>query len=262
MSVETMKTIKIKLLLLLATNLGTTTQVVADNFSQTHMAKLDKLEKVDYDDLAHENKGCPENSICSPETAKKFIHWNNFLVKLSPLSRKQQVKKLNQYLSQSGLPVSFLAKEDDGKNIQGAFWSSRCRHHNLKDQTKIYKGLAFLKSSNTPSSMQLDDATVIETGVKYKLPYQHSPIMNWNDKLVYTLDFDSLFFHIGVDSKGLWEVLNIPSKEINLAIDHIQRVPCNKKIKANIWHTELICKKIWNNKIKATQTLQMSWSCP
>ena len=235
---------------------------IADNFSETHKAKLDKLEKVSYADLAHENKGCPENSICSPESAQKFSHWDNFIQALSKTPKESWTPKLNKYLYEYGLPVNFLASEDDAKKIPGAFWSSRCRHHNLLNQKKIYKGITFLKESKTTPDIKLDEVTILETKEIYHLPYQHGPIMIWNNQMVFTLEFDSVIFHVGVSSEGKWKVVDIPSKEINLAINEIQRISCERQFRATKWHTELICKKIWNNKMQATQTLAMSWSCP
>lgn len=249
-------------LLILFFSIAASLFAFAENFSERHKAKLEKLEKITYEDLIHENKGCPENSICSPLVGEKFLEWDQFLKRLIKIPRINRKDKLNPFLKKNGMPLHFLIAENEIKKPLGAYWNSRCRHHNQKDKSKVFKALGHLKSLDMKSNIKFDSATIIETKSNYQLPYQHQPIMIKDNKLIFTVDFDKAFFHLSVTTKGEIEAVNVGAKELQMALDNIQRVPCEKESEPTMWHLEQMCKKIWNATLQTTQIVQMDWSCP
>ena len=57
--------------------LGTAFNLWAQNFTPEHIEKLNKLKNITYEDLAHANKGCPENSLCSETMGIKIGQWQS-----------------------------------------------------------------------------------------------------------------------------------------------------------------------------------------
>src|SRR5690554_6264957 len=50
------------------------------NFTPAQEAMLDsKQGQVTYEDLAHEHRGCPANSVCSEQIGKKMKEWEDFM---------------------------------------------------------------------------------------------------------------------------------------------------------------------------------------
>jgi hypothetical protein len=238
----------------------------ANNISETHEAKLKKLKDLSYDDLAHEHKGCPENSICSEEMGKKFQNWNAFLKRLQKVKRSNWPKMINKYRTKHGIPFYFLVKQKDATKTKAVFWNSRCRNHNPKDGETILKGLGFFK--NRPQAEHITFDVVQRPGIKDKvktvhLPYGHQPLLIHKNKLIFTMDFEDIYFHMSADENGFWRALAVPSMEISTAMNYIETVQCPKNdFKPNEWHTQLVCKKIWNSDIRKSQMIQLTWSCP
>lgn len=241
------------------------TGVCAQNFSPTHVQKLDSKKEakknLTYEDYAHEFEGCPENSICKESTGKVFKKWNELLKSIRFKTEKQKTSSIKKFYKKHGLPFSFLTIEKDIKNVEAAYWSSHCKIHNEKGKDRILKGITFLKKSSPRTNITLDKAR-IENKV-FVLPYEKRPLMILNNKVVFTMDFDDIYFYMSADEKGKWDFENISPNIVMTAINSIQRVECpDLTFSSTKFHSEQICKKIWNADLKKEQIIKMDISCP
>lgn len=241
------------------------TYAIADNFSKTHIEKLSKLKNITYEDLSHEFKGCPENSICSKSIGESFLHWDNFLKNISSLNMIKKLKALKNYQSKYGLPYQFLITENESKSFHAAYWSSRCRNHNLKNEDKILKGITFLKGKIPSNKLTFDEVKIQrkDKELKFKLPYENHPFLIKDDKLIFAMDFENNYFYMGSSKDGKWSIENIENKTISKAISDIEATICPvKDYTTTNFHSEIICKKIWNADLNKTEIVMISKSCP
>lgn len=234
----------------------------ANNISMTHEAKLNSKKNLSYNDFAHEFKGCPENSICAESVGQKFIHWHSFLEKIKNFSKQQKFLALKNYHKKHGIPLTFLLDFNRSRQFKAAYWNSRCLNHNKKNGTVILKGINFFK--NPINDLKFDELIIVTNkNIPYKLPYEFQPILIKNKKIIFTVDYDDIYFYMSSSIEGKWKVENIHNKLISKAINYNQSVTCNKQyLVKDQWHSLQVCKKIWNEDIKKTQLIVYKRSCP
>jgi len=225
------------------------------NFTDKQIQSLQSKSQITYQDLAHENRGCPENSICSKEMGDKMIQWDRFMKSLDPID----VKSLEAYRLKHGIPVSFLIKKGGILGIDPILYKSRCAHHNPKDSKQaVFKGMQFFRNNPNSELVHFDSAWLGET--KYELPFEDIPIMVKDKRLVVVRDHENKFFHLGIDEKGKWKVISPQKSEIRMAMQTIENTEC-EEVKPGALYLKTFCKKIWNSDIKGPQTIRLSWAC-
>lgn len=239
----------------------------AQNFSPNQIAKLQGKKDVSYEDLAHENEGCPENSICSKSAGLVMKRWDLFLKSLKSSARP--APKIEAYRKKRGLPVTFLTKKDASIGIDPIFFNSRCPHHNPKDDpsARALKGIQFFKNDPQSSSILLSPARLFtESGaLDFSLPYEEAPIMIENGRLIVPRDHENIYYHLSIGPKGDWKVVSPSSSGLKKALQESQETACPKSdgpLPQEGLYLKNYCRKIWNADKKKAQTIKLAWACP
>lgn len=241
--------------------------VFSQNLSPNQIEKLKAKNDISYEDLAHENKGCPENSICSAASGKAMKRWDKFLK--SAQRHKDYTRKLESYRQKHGLPITFLAKKEASIGIDPIFFNSRCAHHNPKDRpkSKVFKGIQFFKNDPKSDSVLLGPARLYadEKPIDFGLPYEETPIMIKDKKLIVPRDHENIYYHLSIDQSGKWSVSRPASKLLSKAMQETEDIACpkdEKELPNQGLFLKTYCKKIWNADLEKAQTIKLAWACP
>ncbi len=218
--------------------------------------------------FAHANKGCPENSLCSPTSGIKHARWLKAIDQTLSMTSQRRAATLEKFRKNYGLPVLFLTTEKAKTALDPILWTSRCRHHNPKEKVlKIFKAQQFFVNNPKSKLVELNPVK-IEIGkgkaIKNKifhLPYGDQPLLIQNGKLVVTKDYEDILYHMSVDSKGGWKVVYIPSQLIRKAMHEREKVKCETKLKPGKFYLSNYCNVIWNADTKRVQKVEQVWSC-
>jgi len=230
-------------------------------FSDKHLERLKGKKDISYEDLSHENIGCPENSECSASNGKKLANWMSILKAYSKNSNVLATK-LEMFRKENGLPINFLAHDTPQikQSLDPVIFDSRCRHHNIKDQTKIINGLKFFR--NNPKS-----DLVIFTKVKmgkdiYEIPYGDQPLMVWKKGLILIKDYEDFLYHLSVSKDGKWKVVSVPYNALKKGRVSRNNVECSEKAKPDQYFLGSYCSKIWNDDTQDYEVIEQQWACP
>lgn len=229
--------------------------------STRHLERLKNKKDITYDDLAHENIGCPENSECSPSNGKKLETWLKILKGYSKDPKVLSIK-LERHRKKTGLPINFLSHDTQPmkQSLDPVIWDSRCRHHNIKDQTKIIKGLKFFR--NNPKSKSVIFTKVFIGKDVYEIPYGDQPLMIWRDGLIVIKHYDDYLYHLSISSDGKWKVVHVPPKLIKKGRISKSNTQCKERAKPNEYFLGTYCSKIWNEDKKDYELVEQQWPCP
>src|SRR5690606_8281239 len=135
-------------------------------------------KEVSWSDLAHPNRGCPENSTCSKPMGEKILKFKNFLQ--ANKDKKNFSNLLEDFRKKNGLPIQFLMQ---GENISldPVIWDSRCELHRSKDKAHaVLKAMLFFHNNPKSELIVLDSAWVGEK--RYEVPYEAGPILIEHDE--------------------------------------------------------------------------------
>tara|TARA_Y100000780_G_C13695797_1_gene421848 strand:- start:12714 stop:13373 length:660 start_codon:yes stop_codon:yes gene_type:complete len=217
---------------------------------------LKNKSQITYEDLAHENPGCPENSICSKEMGEKMKKWSSFMESTD----HSNAKSIETFRAKHGLPVSFLVEKQGILGIDPILYNSRCRHHNPKDKNKVvYVGTQFFRNNPKSEYVNFDKAWVDKE--EYELPFEDVPLMIKDKKLVITRVYENKFFHLGIAKTGEWKVMNLSKKEINKAMQTLESTNCKEQQAPGRFHLKTFCKSIWDADLKKSRVVRLSWAC-
>lgn len=231
------------------------------NLTQEQVEKLKTKTQISYEDLAHENLGCPENSICSKEMGLKMRNWEQFIkdANKSPNAHK----KLEKFRAKHGIPVSFLTKKSSVLALDPILFSSRCAQHNPKDnkEATVYKAIQFFRNNPNSDTVMFDSAW-LEDKTLFKLPYEELPIMVKDKALVVVREYQSHFYHLAINPDGQWRVIRPTKRELTKARQVLENAQCEESDKTpGPNHLKTFCKTIWNTDLKKAQTIRLSWAC-
>src|SRR5690606_6035740 len=85
--------------------------------------------ELNWEDIAHENSGCPENSQCSKEMGKKMQDFKKFLDRTQ--DETNFTAQLENYRLKNGIPIKFLMA-NEAPTLDPIVWDSRCEEHRTK----------------------------------------------------------------------------------------------------------------------------------
>ena len=237
-----------------------------------------------YEDFAHANRGCPENSECDEVMGKLLQQWKQLTTRWAELPAAQKLKEMQEHLKKHGWPVEFYTKTAAKSGLNPAFYSSPCPHHNPKDAplNRIWKGLAFLKGMEAgqiiasrgdtefklkPSELlYLQPVYVLTEGrpaEKYLLPLDERPIFLEKGKLRVLVESEDQYVILGVGLDGPWEVQLPPEEGLSAYFDDREEVACPAdapKPEAP-WFQKGHCQKIMNKDTGKTVIAQFFWAC-
>ncbi len=220
----------------------------------------------DIEDMEHENKGCPINSICSKTAGQMRINFNQIIKEINA-KPQDKIKKLNNFLKETGLPLIFLTDKNAQKTIDPIMWNSSCKLHNSKNPNNaIMKAEKFLKEIRPADQMIFNPLRVYleKTEIDLFVPFQSSLVMLDGDKVITINDFEDMFYQLSINPSGKLNVTNYSSKEINDALSKkISDVKCPKEMDVDSdYYQKAYCSKLWDIKAKKLRTIQFAWACP
>lgn len=243
--------------------------ILAQNITPKQIAQLKGKTDITYDDLAHENQGCPENSLCSKEMGIKMKRWKKFMEKMASENSKRPSRaaaKIESFRAQYGLPVAFLADKESVLSIDPILFSSRCAHHNPKEKSQTtYKAIQFFKNNPASQAARFDPATLYEknNNKAFLLPYEETPIMIDKGALVLSREHEDFFYHLAIDKDGKWKVVSPKKSDLSKALENMENAECPKElVEKSKDHLKMYCKKIWNADEKKAQVVRLAWACP
>ncbi len=217
-----------------------------------------------FDQMQHENKGCPINSDCSENMGQKILKWEKLLKKVTA---KNKIQQLQKQLSKKGIPLEFLTTKKAKIALDPVMWNSRCSLHNPKNpNNNIFKAMQFFKNIPSTEHVIMTPVTLYDglTELKYTIPYQDQILMIKNKKMILIRDYDDFYYYIGVDLKGNISIEDPAQAVINMALDKkITETKCPKKMQFDsTYFTKTYCQKIYNADSKSLDLIQYAWSCP
>lgn len=241
--------------------------VRSQNITDSHIQKLKHKNEITYADLAHENLGCPENSICSEQMGKKMNEWNRFIKNLE--GDPSKISKLEDFRQNRGLPVAFLAKKTSSLPLDPILYSSRCKIHNPKNKEEtVYKAMQFFKNDPRSKSAMFDPVNLYnEDGSQagaYQVPYEETPLMVVNKKLILAREHENVFYYMSVSEKGDWQVVRPKQKQLSQALLRLENAQCPEDLpaKPEKYHLKYYCKSLWDADLKKNRVVRLAWSCP
>jgi hypothetical protein len=167
-----------------------------------------------YEEIAHENKGCPENSECDALMGEQILKWKKFL------ESRPSDQGLAAYTKQVGWPSLFYARASIRSTLAPILFDSHCSLHNPKDsEHKLLKAISFIKST------QGEHAHISKGGVDYKLKLNEVIILS---KIVLHLDSkQELVFYLPLGERPLFfhneELVTLVESEDFYALLHSKK---------------------------------------
>ena len=219
----------------------------------------------DFGGLAHQNRGCPLNSICSKEMGLKKALWDELLKNL-PKDKILAVSKLEEFRKTSGvlLPVWTISTLQEEPDL--IKWNSPCPQHQNPDN-KLFQAEVFASDFSTLDKRRFlkEDALLKEADnsiISYKIPNKELPLFLNGKEMVFSMAFDGTYFYLGVDPSGKIRVLN--SENLNYSTMDID---CPKDLVSKFdqfskdLYSGYFCKNIYNSALKKYQTLLFGLTC-
>jgi len=197
-----------------------------------------------YEDLAHEHKGCPENSVCDAEMGQALLRWSAQVARWKEAASPQTLSEIRAELRTRGIPVEFYTLPAAQSGHRPVSWASECQAHNPKPPAaRVYRGRGFVKGTapghvlvqrgNTehrvPAGELLQLGRVRLLGarpVDFYLPLGEQPLYFSAGKLHALVEVDDFYLLLAVPETGAWEA-SLPSPEGHRrAQDTLEDVAC------------------------------------
>jgi hypothetical protein len=215
---------------------------IAATITDGHQERLKKLSEYSYEDLSHENPGCPENSLCSKYMGTKYKSFLNFMK-----ANSSSISKVEQYRKKYGLPVQFNISKDKIKILDAIAFTSECED---KKKKEIYTGIQFLK--NLPKLKDISFKQYKDKKERiYNLPLKASPIAFVGNDLYFLLSLDDYLITLKTNIKGKWQVKELSKKTRNNISIFNESYSCEKNK----------CIKVWDQKTKKLKELELTNGC-
>lgn len=230
------------------------TLVCSQNISEKLVKRLKDKKEITYEDLAHENPGCFENSACTEEmgllTAK--------LVKI--LKKRNNIKSLRSFFNKHGLPLNHFTRTTDEKSI---FFSSRCRQHNPKEGEKTFEAFRYMKKIEFTQNQIFEKAQILNSEQRYYIPLRDTPYYIKNDKLIILKEIEDFSFYLAISQLGNITPIQPRKSELETAFKHTENVrECPEDKDLNNYFLGSYCRKIYNFDTKKVDIIRIDWACP
>jgi len=204
----------------------------------------------------HMNKGCQQNSSCTPKIGTMNLQWDEVL-------KSQSQTQLNRFKNKYGLPISFWTTQENNKEM--ITFDSRCSKHRKKDH-KIYEAIMFSKGPKhlLKNTQILPNLTIHENTKKlYLIPRKTLPSGIKSSQLYFTQDKEGHFYYLKVGTSSFdASFKNIEQKEIiDTNCPEKLRELFISKISNPRLYQSTYCKKIWNHDSKKYERFIFGWSC-
>lgn len=234
------------------------------------------------EDFDHQFKGCLENSECDQIMGLQLTRWKDLITKVQAVPAAKKAQYLELFRAKYGIPVEFYTTQKSQQGFKPLLFNSHCKLHNPKDpESKILKGMAFLKSLSKEKAVIWRDQTQIEVPVgkllvpqpvivygeketqTFQLPIGDQPLFIKKNELYVLKEEEGLFYILKVSANGEWKIENLDFTRLSEWEDKRSEVTCPKdktKLAPKIFEIEF-CKSVWNEDLKKTVVVKMHQGC-
>lgn len=219
----------------------------------------------DFGGLAHENKGCPLNSICGTEMGVKKALWDDIL-KTLPKDNHLAVKTLEDFRKKNGLllPVWTISNTLEEKDI--IKWNSPCPQHQNPDNN-FFQAEVFAPDFSSLDNKRFtqEEALLLEennTIVSYRIPSKELPLFLNGKEMIFSMTSEGVYFYVAIDPSGKIRVIDTKNTEFN-PLD----IECPKELASKIdqlskgLYSGHFCKNVYNFALKKYQPLLFGLTC-
>lgn len=206
---------------------------------------------VQYEEVSHTFKGCPENSDCDEEMGQQMLKWKDLVAKeLSGDGPKlEKTQRLSAFVEKHGWHTHFYAKPSLKSVIGPILFASGCALHNSKDPSLVLlKGEAFIKGvkdesaivskGNTEYKIKIAENLILQKVIFYPnsqksaqtywLPLGEKPLYIDGDQLVALAESFDFYAMLKSNPSGDWSFSLPPSESLLKYMEDIQEVECPK----------------------------------
>lgn len=235
------------------------------------------------EDFDHQYKGCPENSECDQTMGLQLSRWKELVKKLQKETAAQkQAQFLELFREKYGIPTEFYTTQKSDQGFRPVLFDSHCREHRPKDQERILKGTAFIKSLSKDKAIVFRDQSVLEVPVgelltpqkvdvlygteviSYYLPLGDQPLFIKDKKLHILKEDEGLFFLLVIGPQGDWKVRAMDFTKLSQFEENRSEVPCPKEliISPNKAFNTAFCKTVRDADQNKNVIVQLKLGCP
>jgi hypothetical protein len=237
------------------------------------------------EDFEHQNKGCPANSECDTVMGHQIGKWSELTKKLQEdekLTSEKRAIELEDYRARSGIPAEFYTYRRSQQGFKPLFFNSPCKEHNSKkDEERVLRGSAFIKSMNKDKAIIWRDQAQMEVPVgqilipqpvtvfaptgamTYYLPIDEQPLFIKDKALYIVREEEGLFYVLKVDPTGDWKIVDLDLTKLSDWEDKREYVTCpvEKEKKTPKEFGVTFCKSVWDEDAKKTVVVKMHAGC-
>ena len=237
-----------------------------------------------YEDFAHVNKGCPENSECDEVMGQLLLDWKKLAERWENLASSVKEKEMQEHMLKRGWPVEFYTKGSARSGLNPVLFSSSCSVHNPKDEplNKIWRGQGFIKGSDkgqvvfsrgdTEFKIKQGELLTLrpiilhpEGGAvqKYLIPLDENPAYLEKGKMMLLVESEGVYALLGIPVDGAWQVQLAPSDDISSYFEDRSDVACPQGVPtAELpWFPKSHCQKILDKDSGKQIIAQFFWAC-
>lgn len=254
------------------------------------LAQETKGALAQYEEIAHENPGCPENSECDAIMGMQMKNWKTLVARFRNGDQPRAVseKMLHEFTTQKGWPSQFYARPEIRSTLAPILFSSRCALHNSKAPTlKLMRAEAFVKDvkdgsatiikGNTEYKLKIGETIYLQQVIHHKpdktqqiywLPLGEKPLFIDGADLYTLVESEDFFSYLKSSPDGSWNLsLTPPGKAeegLSFYYDQTEEVPCPeeaKKIPLPLGFQRTYCKSLPDKEGKKTGVMQYFWDC-
>jgi hypothetical protein len=240
---------------------------------------------VQYEEVSHAFKGCPENSDCDEEMGQQMLKWKDLVAQelSSDTPKLKKTQDLSAFVEKHGWHSHFYAKPTLKAVIAPILFSSSCALHNSKDPALVLlKGEAFIKGvkdesaivskGNTEYKIKIGENLILQKIIfypnsknppqSYWLPLGEKPLYIEGDQLVALVESFDFYALLKIDPSGNWNFSLPPSGSLLKYTEDIQEVECPKNAEAvPFGFQKTWCSTLSDKDGAPAGVTQLFWAC-
>ncbi len=237
------------------------------------------------EDFEHQHKGCPANSECDVIMGHQMKMWQDLIKKMSTqesLSSAAKAQELESFRGKMGIPAEFYTYSKSQQGFRPLYFSSPCKaHHAKKDEEKVLRGVAFIKSITPLKAIVWRDQTQFEVSLKdlliaqpvtvfypegevtYYLPIDDQPLFIRDKALHVVKEEEGYFFILKVEASGEWKIVDLDLTQLSNWEDKREYATCpvEKEKKTPKEFGVTFCKSVWDESSKKPVIVRMHAGC-
>lgn len=243
-----------------------------------------------YEEIAHDNPGCPENSECDALMGMQMKTWKTLAASLKGTNKSYALteKLLQDFTTKKGWPASFYVRPEIRTTLKPILFTSSCALHNSKEPTlKLMRAEAFIKDvkegsativkGNTEYKLKIGETIFLQQVIihrpdkskqEYWLPLGEKPLFMEGSELYTLVESEDYFSYLKSSPDGSWNFSVTPPDKANDSVsfyyEQSQEIPCTDEAKAipiPFGFQRTYCKSLPNMEGKSAGVIQYFWDC-